>query len=166
MAEYTSCDEVRLVLGRSTLPDENKGNAASLSNVTILEQIEDASQQIDSKLNSRWKVPFDEPVPKLIRNIARDIAAYLCDLVYREIRDHESKLNPNIQRYERAMIQLNELANGKATLPGNPPVDEDPASSSGSVVAVYGGDSVLCGDEFHTRCGCRSGRPLFYGRFE
>lgn len=145
MTDYTSPDEVRLVLTRDL--DQTAGNAASLANETIQEQINSAMQRIDGKLALQYKVPFADPVPRLIRDIARDIAAFLTDLTFREVRDYGSELNPVYLRYQDAMKLLDSIAKGETVVPGEPAPGDSEVSSM-SVVDVYGGGQTPLGDYF------------------
>lgn len=137
---YTTADEVRLVLTRNL--EQTKGNAAGLENATIEENIDSACQRINGKLSMRYLVPFVEPVPKLIRDIARDIAAFLSDLTYREIRDYESNLNPVYLRYTESLKLLDQLSKGELVVPGDP-APPDPSDQSGmDAVAVLNADTT------------------------
>lgn len=137
---YTTADEVRLVLTRSL--EQTKGNAAGLEDATIEENIESACQRINGKLSMHYAVPFTEPVPKLIRDIARDIAAFLSDLTFREIRDYESNLNPVYLRYTESLKMLDQLAKGELVVPGDP-ATPDPSGQSGmDAVAVINVDTT------------------------
>lgn len=145
MADYTTPDEVRLVLTRD--PDQTAGNAASLSNDTIQGEITSAQQRVDGRLALVYKVPFADPVPTLIRDITRDIAAYLSDLTFREVRDYGSELNPVYLRYKDALALLEQIATGKTTVPGDP-VPPESESGSMSVGDVFGGGQTPLGDLF------------------
>lgn len=145
MTDYTTPDEVRLVLTRDLA--QVKGNAAGLSNQTIQEQINSAMQRIDGRLALVYKVPFGDPVPRLIRDIARDIAAYLSDLTFREVRDYGSELNPVYLRYKDALALLEQIATGKTVVPGDP-VPPEGEQGSMTVVDTYSGGQQPLGDFF------------------
>ena len=160
MVDYTTPDEVRLVLTRDL--DKTAGNAASLSDETIQEQINSAMQRIDGKLALRYKVPFVEPIPTLIRDIARDIAAFLADLTYREIRDYGSELNPVYLRYKTALDLLSSIAKGETVVPGDPAPD-DSNQSSMLVVDTYSGGQSPLGSFFDEPR--RGDGPILWGRY-
>lgn len=145
MAAYTTPDEVRLVLTRDL--EKTAGNAASLADSTIGEQINSAMQRIDGKLALRYKVPFAEPTPTLIRDIARDIAAYLADLTFREVRDYGSDLNPVYLRYKDALALLDSIAKGETVVPGEPAPGESEVGTM-TVVETYSGGQQPLGDFF------------------
>ena len=142
---YTTPAEVRLVLTRD--PNQTAGNAASLSDETIQGEIDSAQQRVDGRLALVYQVPFADPVPTLIRDITRDIAAYLSDLTFREVRDYGSELNPVYMRYKDAVALLEQIATGKTTVPGDPVPPESEASSQ-RVVATYSGGQTPLGDVF------------------
>lgn len=142
---YTTKEEVRLILSRDPL--QTAGNAASLPDGTIDSEINSAQQRVDGKLALRYKVPFTDPAPTLIRDITRDVAAYLCDLTFREVRDYGSELNPVYLRYKDALSLLDQIAKGELVVPGDPAPDES-AEGSMEVVATYDGGQTPLGDFF------------------
>lgn len=146
---YTTADEVRLVLTRNL--EQVKGNAAGLEDSAIEENIESACQRINGKLSMIYKVPFTEPVPKLVRDIARDIAAFLSDLTYREIRDYESNLNPVYLRYTEALKLLEQLSKGQLVVPGDPAPTEPSEQTGLDVVAIYQVDTSAVDDAFNPK---------------
>lgn len=158
---YTTPDEVRLVLTRDLL--QVAGNAASLPNETIEAEINSAQQRVDGKLALRYKVPFTDPAPTLIRDITRDVAAYLSDLTFREVRDYGSELNPVYLRYKDALALLDSIAKGETIVPGDP-VPPDSEESSLTVVEVYSGGQQELGSFFDDPCG-RGDPPILWGRY-
>lgn len=160
MTDYTSVDEVRLVLTRDL--DQTAGNAAGLKDETIREQINSAMQRINGKLALRYKVPFGDPVPTLIRDIARDIAAFLSDLTFREIRDYNSELNPVYLRYKDAVALLDSIAKGDTIVPGDPAPDQSDQSSM-LVVDSYDGGQQSLGSFFDEPR--RGDGPILWGRY-
>lgn len=160
MVDYTSPDEVRLVLTRDL--NQTAGNAASLADGTIQEQINSAMQRIDGKLALRYKVPFAEPTPTLIRDIARDIAAYLSDLTFREVRDYGSDLNPVYLRYKDALTLLDSIAKGETIVPGEPAPTESEEGTL-TVVDTFSGGQQCLGSFFDEP---RPGDgPILWGRY-
>jgi phage gp36-like protein len=160
VTDYTTPAEVRLVLTRDL--DQTAGNAASLSDATILSEIASAQQRVDGRLALVYQVPFADPVPLLIRDITRDVAAYLSDLTFREVRDYGSELNPVYLRYKDALALLEQIATGKTTVPGDPVPPESEASGL-SVGDVFSGGQTPLGDLFDEPC---QRGPLGWVRYE
>jgi phage gp36-like protein len=144
---YTTKERVRLVLARNQ--DQADGTGAMLSDEQINDNIAEADREIDGKLSSVFATPFN-PVPELIANLSRDIAAYLSDLAFREVRDYQSSLNPVVLRYQRAQDMLKALMNGSMDIPG---VTISPdMSGSGQIVAAFSDGTDLCAADFDERC--------------
>jgi phage gp36-like protein len=133
---YATIAQVRDVLARDlTHP---AATAASLPDAQIQECADDASTQIDSALGYVYPTPFAAPYPRLVVTIARDIGAYLADLVYRGTLDYGgSSTSPMLLRYQRALQQLKDLQSGDAKLTDWPPpgdvIDQSP-SDSGTIL--------------------------------
>lgn len=122
---YVQPDDVRAVLSSSAASVE--GTAASLDNTQLQQAIDAAEAEIDARLSQRYEVPFVvATLPKLVKDIARDIAAYLADLVYRGNVDYSSDTDPVMLRYRRAEKLLEQLASGEIVVPtyGDPDVSE------------------------------------------
>lgn len=132
MADYATLEQVQGVLAR--LAERVGGNASSVPEAEIGENIARAAAEIDSKLATSYTVPFD-PVPPLVNAIATDIAAYLSDLTFRETKDYSSELNPVYLRYQRAEAMLEQLQNGSAVIPPEG-TDPGPGTGTGATVAV------------------------------
>lgn len=130
MALYAKESDVQQVLARDLGSVE--GNAASLNEEVIQEQLERAGAQIDARLATTYTTPFD-PVPRLIRDIAVDVAAYYCGLIFRENRDFETDLHPLLVRYRHADAMLASLATGSAVIP---PDGVEPGTGVGVRVAA------------------------------
>jgi phage gp36-like protein len=135
---YTTKEAVRELLARDSV---SAGTAASLTDSTLLDVIASASALIDSKLGSVYTVPFIQvPPPAMVVRIANAVAAYEADLIFREVRDYSSDLNPVYLRYRDALALLDQLQKGLATLPDYIPPVPDPGSPDpvgGSVVGVF-----------------------------
>lgn len=144
---YTTKERVRLVLARNQ--DQAEGTGAMLSDEQIDDNIAEADREIDGKLSSVFATPFN-PVPALIANLSRDIAAYLSDLAFREIRDYQSSLNPVVLRYQRAQDMLKALMNGSMDLPGV--ITSPDMSGSGQIVAAFSEGTALCSSDFDEHC--------------
>lgn len=141
---YSTVEQVRLIVVRD--PGQDDGTGASLPVPTIEDAIGEADREIDGKLSSLYKVPFN-PVPGVIVAISRDIAAYLCDLVFREVRDYQSDLNPIILRYKRAQEMLKLLVSGEMDIPSGV-VSDDQTASGLIVAALDDGGMVLSPFDF------------------
>jgi phage gp36-like protein len=114
--------------------DQPDGTGASLSDIQIDDQISEADQEIDGRLTGSYKTPFD-PVPVIITSISRDIAAYLCDLIFREVRDYQGEQNPVVLRYKRAQELLGRIVKGEIDLPAET-LPSDQPSSEGQITTV------------------------------
>lgn len=119
--------EVRLAsLGTLKPTDRNKIDPR------IEQGISYADALIDSRLSSRYRVPF-VPVPDLIRHISADLAAaFSLDGGFSGGgEDDEPKLSQSIRA--RALKELESLANGGTVLSGASPPEPEPGSGSGVV---------------------------------
>lgn len=113
---YASVDDVRAVLARN--PGQVPNTAASLDDAAITSHITSAEAQVNGRISGRYTVPFtDADVPKLVADITRDIAAYLCDLTFRQGTDYESDRDPVVLRYQQAQQLLGQIATGAIDLP-------------------------------------------------
>ena len=140
---YASVNDVRAVLTRDL--GSKEGTAASLQDEVILAQIVQAQNQVDAALRSQYTVPFpDESVPGLVKDVTRDIAAYLSALVYQQNRDFRTSRDPILLRYEHAKQILKEIANGTLTL-------DDSTGDRGfaPVLANQYAGSMFGMDDFH-----------------
>lgn len=127
---YATTADVKRVLQGS---ENGEGTAASLLDDSIALEITNAQAQIDATLSQVYRVPFN-PVPVLIKTLAIDIAAYLCDLNYRESREYESDNYPIIRRYNRARELLEWLRNGTMVIPN---YRQDGEIGSAEVIHMY-----------------------------
>lgn len=120
---YVTADEVRAVLARDTA--HPSGTAAELDEAAIVNAIRSAQAQVDGRLGARYTVPFPaDSVPQLVVDCTRDIAAYLCDLTYRQGLDYESDRDPVVLRYQQAIDLLKQIAGGQIDLPVPPGTGE------------------------------------------
>lgn len=142
-------DKVRIALARDLT--DVQGTAASLPDPQIQDAIAEATSRVDGRLSQLYLVPFADPAPELVQTITRDLAAFAADLVFREVRDYSSNLNPVYIRYQEALGLLKEIAEGKVSLPGAPGVTP-PVGSGVVVVAINQTDEPLIGSwEFDLR---------------
>lgn len=129
---YCTVDDVRAVLSAQGVSDT--ASAASLSDDDLQAAIDDTSSEVDARLAVRYDVPFDDdreteakPVPRLVRNITRDIAAYKATLTYRRGAPLETT-DPAQLRYNAATKLLSLVVNGQATLGlENSPSEDQPS---------------------------------------
>lgn len=141
---YTSPVAVRRVLS----PDGDRtdtGSAASLSDDDLEQAIAEAQAEIDARLASRYTVPFSFPVPVVIEQATRDIAAYLGTLTFR--RGDPIDANDPVQlRYNRAQALLASIQAGKTELPvgSDGPLSE--ATADAEVINPYDGDLFQLSD--------------------
>lgn len=125
---YTTPEDVQQVLDAIT--GQGRGGQ-SIPTVDVEHHILDAQAEIDTRLGSRYTVPFaDYPdTPSVIREICQDIAAYLSAL-----QAHgNAPLGADsavVRRYERKHQLLLDMQNGDIDLPGEDELE------SGAFVAV------------------------------
>ncbi len=113
---YVMANDVRAVLTKT--PDTPQGSAAELDDEAITAAITSAQSEVDSRLAARYVTPFPAgTAPQLVRDIVRDIAAYLADLVYRQGKDYESAQDPILLRHQRAQKLLDQITTGAVDLP-------------------------------------------------
>jgi phage gp36-like protein len=120
---YTSVGAVQAVLARSI--SQYDSTAASLSTDQLTAAINSAGSEIDARLAHQYKVPFRPlpDTPPLIVEIARDIAAFLADLTFRQDVDYTSENEPILLRHRRAQSLLDMLAGGTISLTGAEPTE-------------------------------------------
>lgn len=113
MTAYCTVADVRGVLAPDA--DDPSGTAAVLSDDQITAVIDDAQTEVDARLGVRYEVPFADPVPQPVKQITRDVAAYLATLTYRKTLDLSDQ-DPVVLRYTRAMNLLTAISKGQADL--------------------------------------------------
>jgi len=113
---YTTLQAVRDVIAGQG--DSSDGTAASLDDTAIAEKIAIAQAQVDESLLGNYTVPFtDGDVPPSVQDITATIAAYLCDLSYRQNKAYTTSQTPILLMYQRAVDRLKALSNGTSLLP-------------------------------------------------
>lgn len=114
---YTTLQAVRdVIAGQEDVMD---GTAASLSDTIMSEKIAAAQAQVDEALRGNYTVPFtDGDVPESIQDITTAIAAYLCDLSYRQNKAYTTSQTPVLLGYQRAVSRLQALSSGTSWLDG------------------------------------------------
>lgn len=146
MAPYTDVDAVRVVLARDL--QNVQGTAASLTDDTITDAIAEAQARVDTRLSGNYDVPFTVvPYPAMVVTITRDIAAWLCHLTFREVRELNSELDPVHLRYKAAEALLIDLQNGRAVLPDVP--GADPGESGQAVITINETDDLFTECDFN-----------------
>lgn len=115
-------------------PIDVEGTAASTDGQDVIQKnIVRAMGEIDAALYAKYTVPFS-PVPSLIEMIALAIAAYYCDLTFRESRDYSTDLNPVYLRMQDARALLSQLQLGTSVIPPDGTTPVDPTQGSGPIV--------------------------------
>jgi phage gp36-like protein len=135
-------DDVRTILARNA--GSQIATAASLSDEQLTDAISEASDQIDASIGYTYPTPFQVPFPVQITHLARDIAAYLAYLNYRQFKDLNSALDPIYLRYQRAVQAIEDLRVGKSKLvdwppPGDTVDQENPEGGTVLTPIVAGG---------------------------
>ncbi len=117
---YCTVTALRAVLSAQGQTDT--ATAASLSDAALQAAIDDATLEVNAQLGARYDVPFDDdregqarPVPGVVANLTRDIAAYKATLTYRRGAPLEPT-DPAVLRYQMAAKLLTALMKGTATL--------------------------------------------------
>lgn len=126
---YTTPDSVRQILAPGG--DTDPSTAAGMSDDDLQEAINEGASEIDTRLASRYSVPFAGAVPIVIEKLNRDIAAFLANLTFQRGQPLDAD-DPVRLRYNRARDLLNQIAKGEVELLG----DTGPITAAASEVAV------------------------------
>lgn len=113
MSVYAQVADVKAVLEGQT--GDVPGSAAELSEPKIQSALDNAEEQVNINLRSRYIVPLN-PVPPLVKFITRDIAVQLADWTYRMSREYGAGDNPIRLRYDRAVQLLQDIRMGILSL--------------------------------------------------
>lgn len=138
---YTDPETVRTILA----PDGSTGlgSAASMSDSAIQQAIDEATSEIDGTLSVRYPVPFGdedgETVPALVATIARDNAAYLATLTYRQGAPLPTG-HPILLRYARSSLMLANIAKGIISLNVEPDPPMESSAGEATVINPYTGN--------------------------
>ena len=136
MAAYTTVGDVREALAAA---GATSGTAGSMADADIADAIEEATAEIDGKVDG---APFDPEVPTLVSSVAQDIAAYLATLKHRKQHTMADR-HPVQLRYDRATSLLADMAAGRIDLTDE---TEDVGASTGAVSNPYTGDLFTLDD--------------------
>lgn len=120
---YTDPDSLRVLLTRDLAVPE--GTAAELSDAALRVAIDTASSFIDASLASRYQVPFPDPAPALVIQLALAMAAYHADTMHRQSVDIDNN-DPVLRRHNWAVGVLNSIATGDLDLPDTQPTSSTP----------------------------------------
>lgn len=140
---YLTPAELRTILNPDG-DDTDEGSAAGMSDAQLQVALDDAQAEVDGKLAARTTVPLATPLPRLIRSLVADIAAYLATLTDRR-SDPMGADDPVRLRYVRAAKLLDELAAGRHPLP-SPLSEADWANQSSAAVNPYDGQMMTPAD--------------------
>lgn len=134
---YCSIADVRNVLD----PEGSEGDmasAAGMSNLQLLVAIEEAQAEVDARIGSLYSAVLPlNPVPLVIKNATRDIAAYKATLTYLKGQPL-ANTDPVWLRYQDARSLVTGVSTGAITIPNGTggTVAEDQSSGSELTNAV------------------------------
>lgn len=114
---YITESELKELLSPDGTPSGAARTPASLPDAQLTEAIEWAQAEVDTRLATRYAVPFADPAPQTVRWLVFAIAAYHAWLTYRKTVDLEER-DPVQLRYNTAINLLNAVVDGRADLPG------------------------------------------------
>jgi phage gp36-like protein len=112
---YTTVANLRYALAPGGV-DTHNATAAALPDVELADAIAEAAQEIDAYLSDRYETPFD-PVPPLVEQICRDLAAWGATLTHRRSNPIDLR-DPVYLRYVHAHDLLLQIAAGTVDLIG------------------------------------------------
>lgn len=147
---YSTVRAVRLVLKGWTDPhmaDDPDYTPAMLDDAQIEYAIGDADSQIDAVLRRIYLVPLQDPIPDLVISLSTDMAAVLCDAMWRGSREYASELAPARILWTRCSRVLDRIGNGNLQLFN---VGEGPEQVGNEIVVInpYPGDIMLDSDVY------------------
>jgi len=133
---YVTLAQVRDALAPSGSITPGIATAASLTDSELTAAIADAQTEVDARLQGYSPTPFDaSAIPPIVTRIARDVAAYLATLTFRQgdpmLPDHPVSL-----RYAAAQAMLTAITTGKMEAPGAPPDADGDGGSQQQTAAV------------------------------
>lgn len=121
MADYTDVDAVRLALSPGG-DNSDLGSAASLGDADLQAAVDDATDEINGKIATRYQLPL-VAAPSILNRIARDIAAYFATLTQRG-SDPIAATEPVALRYTAAESLLTQIQNGTIAIDPTDPGGE------------------------------------------
>lgn len=102
--------------------DKSQPPAGTINTATVDRALADADSEIDSRLSVRYIVPIAGDTPPLVVDLACRIARY---------KLHEDKATDKIRAdFDDAIRLLEQVAAGKAKIPGLSPPDTNPDEGS------------------------------------
>lgn len=147
---YAEVRDVRLILRGWADPhmsDDPDYTPAMLDDAQIEYAISDASAQIDTVLRKIYALPLPDPIPDIIHTLATDMAAVLCDNIWRGSREYANELSPPRITWDRCNGILRDIGRGTLQLynagEGPPQVGNESV-----VINPYPGDVLLDTDVY------------------
>ncbi len=145
---YCLAADVRNVLD----PDGDEGtmtSAAGMSDDQLSVAIEEAQAEVDGRIGARYAAVLPlSPVPLIVKNATRDIAAYKATLTYLQGQPI-GNTDPVWLRYQDAKALVIGIATGAVTIPngaGGVTAEDTSGEPGGTVVNQYDGDLFTLDD--------------------
>jgi len=136
---YLTPGQLRSAIAPS--PEAMAGSAAKLEDPDLQSAIDNAQAEVDGRLSVRYKVPFNDPIPVLVRNIVTGKAIYLATLQWRGSKDLAA-YDPVVLRHAQVDALLKEIVAGRAGLvevDGTSPAVHSGGSGIGAAINPYEG---------------------------
>lgn len=136
---YLTPEQLRLAIAPN--PGAVAGSAASLPDAQLQDAIDGATAEVDGRLSTRYKVPFEAPLPVLVRTIVTGKAIFLATLQYRGSKDLAA-FDPVMLRHAQVESLLKDLVAGRAGLvevDGTAPEQHPGGSGVGTPLNPYEG---------------------------
>jgi phage gp36-like protein len=147
---YSTVPGVRLVLrgfADPHLAEDPDYTAAMLDDAQIEYAINDADSQIDSVLRCIYALPLPDPVPDIVVTLSTDMAAVLCDSMWRGSREYPTELAPARILWDRCTRILDRIGKGSLQL-YNVGEGPDQVGNASVVINPYDGDILLDTDVY------------------
>jgi phage gp36-like protein len=147
---YSKRQDVRLVLrgfADPSIAEDPDYTPAMLDDAQIEWAMQDADSQINSVLRGIYAVPLPDPVPDIIVTLATDMAAVLCDTMFRGSREYASELSPARLMWDRCTRILTNIGKGVVQL-YNEGEGPDKVGNVSVIYNPYDGDILLDTDVY------------------